>query len=211
MRVAAVAFDFNGTLSDDEQLLFEIYACMFEQRGRPLSRATYVRELAGRTEEAIIGGWLGVAGPELDALVTERVERYVAAADGRTVAPRLRAAFAAAASLVPTGVVSGASRKEIEPVLRAAGLTSSTSFLVSADDVVAGKPDPEGYATAAALAGVAPDRLLAFEDTEAGVAAAVAAGCRCVAVLGTMPAERLAAAHSVVDRLDAQLVRRLLG
>jgi beta-phosphoglucomutase-like phosphatase (HAD superfamily) len=49
-----------------------------------------------------------------------------------------------------------------------------------------------------------------FEDTEAGVAAAKAAGMRCIAVLGTLAPERLAAADEIVPALDVELMRRVL-
>ena len=53
--------------------------------------------------------------------------------------------------------------------------------------------------------------MLAFEDTEVGVVSALAAGLRCIAVLGTMSAERLRAAERVVPELDAAVVREALG
>ena len=211
MRVAGLAFDFNGTLSDDEELLYAIYAALFAEHGRPLSRDAYFGELAGLSEEAIIGRWLGVADGRLAELVEERVDRYVAAADGSTIHAAVRAAVRAAARRVPVGVVSGARRREIVPVLEAAGLAETLSFLVAADDVREGKPHPESYLRAAQAVGVAPAALLALEDTEAGVASAVAAGCRCVAVAGTLPPDRLAAADEVVARIDVALVERLLG
>lgn len=211
MRVAGLAFDFNGTLSDDEELLHAIYAALFAEHGRPLSRDAYFGELAGLSEEAIIGRWLGVADGPLAELVEERVDRYVAAADGSTIHAAVRAAVRAAARRVPVGVVSGARRREIVPVLEAAGLAETLSFLVAADDVREGKPHPESYLRAAHAVGIAPAALLALEDTEAGIASAVAAGCRCVAVAGTLPPDRLAAADEVVARIDVALVERLLG
>jgi len=85
--------------------------------------------------------------------------------------------------------------------------------LVAADDVAAGKPDPEGYLRAAELLGgeLLPARMVAFEDTEAGVAAAKAAGLYCVGVLGTHPPNRLATADELVERLERDVVARLLG
>jgi beta-phosphoglucomutase-like phosphatase (HAD superfamily) len=59
--------------------------------------------------------------------------------------------------------------------------------------------------------GIAAREVLVFEDTEAGVAAAVDAGCRCIALRGTVAPERLARAEELVDALDAALVERLLG
>ncbi len=213
MGARAVLFDFNGTLSRDEPLLCRIYRDMFADRGRPLTEADYYRLLAGRSEEAIIGGWLGVGGDELAALVEERIDRYCAAADGSTVPEAHREAVRYAAARVPVGVVSGAYRREIEPVLRGAGLAGEITLLVAADDVVDGKPHPEGYLRAVSLLGDgvrAPD-VVALEDTEAGVASAAAAGVRCLGVVGTMGAERLAAADELVERIDVELMRRLVG
>ena len=86
MRTArALVFDFNGTLSHDEPVLYAIYADLFAEHGRPLTEADYFGRLAGNTEEAIIGGWLGVEGERLRALVEERIERYRRLADGSTV------------------------------------------------------------------------------------------------------------------------------
>ncbi len=214
MRPArALVFDFNGTLSHDEPVLFAIYTELFAEHGRPLTEDDYFGSLAGNTEEAIIGGWLGVDGDELSALVEERVDRYVRRADGSTVPETLREAVRYAAGRVPVAVVSGAYRREIEPVLDRAGLSEVVCALVAADDVARGKPDPEGYARAldALGDGLAPGDVVAFEDTEAGVASALGAGLRCLAVRGTLPDDRLAAAERIVDAIDVELVRSLVG
>jgi beta-phosphoglucomutase len=209
----ALVFDFNGTLSHDEPVLFAIYSELFAEHGRPLTEDDYFGTLAGNTEEAIIGGWLDVDGDELAALVEERIDRYVRRADGSTIPEPLRAAVRHAAARVPVAVVSGAYRREIEPVLELAGLAGCVTALVAADDVSRGKPDPEGYvrALAALGEGLAPPDVVAFEDTEAGVASARGAGMRCLAVRGTHPDARLAAADRIVDAIDVDLVRSLVG
>jgi len=210
----AVAFDFNGTLSHDESILYAVYRDMFSARGRPLSAEDYYGTLAGLSEEAIIGTWLDVEGEPLAALVEERIDRYLElCGDGATVPQTLRAAVAYAADRVPVAVVSGAFRREIEPVLVGARLDGYVGVIVAAEDVERGKPDPAGYGRALELlgGGLAPHDVLAFEDSEAGVASAKAARLRCVAVLGTHPAERLRVADEIVEAIDVDLVRRLLG
>ncbi len=209
----ALVFDFNGTLSHDEPVLYAIYAELFAEHGRPLTEDDYFGSLAGNTEEAIIGGWLGVDGDELGALVEERIDRYVRRADGSTIPEELREAVRYAAARVPVAVVSGAYRREIGPVLDGAGLTGVITAVVAADDVTRGKPDPEGYVRALDALGdrLAPGDVVAFEDTQAGVASARGAGMRCLAVRGTLPDERLAAADGIVDRIDVELVRSLVG
>jgi beta-phosphoglucomutase len=211
--VRAVAFDFNGTLSDDEPILLSVYQELFAEHGRPLSAAEYFETLAGRSEEAIIASWLGAEGDVLAALVEERIDRYLARSGaGETVSAPIRDAVAYAAARVPVAVVSGAFRREIEPVLAGARLEKYVPVLVAADDVERGKPDPAGYALALELlGGIAGSDAVAFEDTEAGVASAKAAGLRCIAVAGTHPPDRLRLADELVATLDSAVLRRVLG
>ena len=61
------------------------------------------------------------------------------------------------------------------------------------------------------LLGVAAPDIVAFEDTEAGVASAKDAGLRCIAVLGTLSPARLLRADEIVERVDVPLMERLLA
>jgi beta-phosphoglucomutase-like phosphatase (HAD superfamily) len=214
VRARAVIFDFNGTLSNDEALLCEIFAELFAEQGRPMTARQYFDELAGLADAEIVERWLGADHPHLGAVIEQRIARYRArAGDGSTVSEQVREAVRYAAGRVPVGVVSGAARAEIEPVLRAAGLAHSVAFVIAAEDVSAGKPDPAGYLKAlASLGGDVPARkVVALEDSEAGVASARAAGLRCVAVMGTLSPERLRAADAVVPEIDLELMRSLVG
>ena len=211
-RVAALIFDFNGTLSHDEPVLCAVYQELFAEEGRPLSESAYYEQLCGLSEEAIIAGWLGVEGEPLARLIEQRIGRYIErAADGSTVLAETRAALRYAAERVPVAICSGAFRAEIEPVLDGAGISSLISFLVTADDVIAGKPAPDGYLLATERLGAPPEAIVAFEDTEAGVVSAKTAGLRCLAVRSTLPADRLCEADELVDRIDVDVVKRLLG
>jgi len=214
MRPQAMCFDFNGTLSDDETIMCEILIELFAEHGKPLSAQEYFDELAGYSDPEIVRMWLGRNHPDVDEVIQERITRYRAAvADGSTVSESVRQAVGHAADHVPVAVVSGAARSEIEPVLAAAGLSDVLGIIVAAEDVENGKPEPDGYLRALALldGGFAPADVLVFEDTEAGVASAKTAGMRCIAVLGTLAPERLARADNIVERLDLELMRRLLG
>jgi beta-phosphoglucomutase len=208
MAFGAVIFDFNGTLSDDEPILYQVYAEMFAEHGRPLSERDYYDELAGHSEEEILSRWLGHADP---GLVADRIARYRArVADGATVYPDVRKAVLHAAARVPVGIVSGAALEEIEPVVEAAGLGEAVTVIIAADHVGEGKPHPEGYLRAAELLGVDPRNTLAFEDTEVGVASVKAAGMRCVGVTRTLGAARLAEADELIPELGLDAMRRLL-
>jgi len=214
VRARAVIFDFNGTLSHDEPILLAIFQQLFAEYGRPLSAEEYFDRLAGRSDPEIVREWLGADHPAAGEVIERRIERYrELAADGSTVPEEVREAVRYAAELVPVAVVSGAARAEIEPVLDASGLADYLRVVVAAEDVPAGKPAPDGYLRALELldGGLAPADVLVLEDAEAGISAAKTAGMRCIAVLGTLPPERLAAADEIVPALDVGLMRRVLG
>ena len=110
-------------------------------------------------------------------MIAERVERYRAAvADGSSVYEHTREAVGYAAERVPLAICSGAVRAEIEPVVEAAGIAPLLQAIVSSDDVAEGKPHPEGYLKALASLGAEAAETVVFEDTEAGIASARAAG-----------------------------------
>ena len=214
MPIGAVIFDFNGTLSHDEPILFAIFRDLFAEYGRPLSAQEYFDELAGLSDPEIVRAWLGADHSAVDEVIERRTRRYLElVADGSSIPKEVREAVRYAAERVPVAIVSGAARAEIEPVLEAAGLAGLVREIVAAEDATNGKPDPAGYLRALELldGGLEASDVLVFEDTEAGVAAAKAAGMQCIAVLGTLAPERLAAADEIVPALDVGLMRRVLG
>jgi beta-phosphoglucomutase len=207
----AIIFDFNGTLSDDEPVLCEIFIELFAEHGKPLSAQQYFDELAGLSDPDIVRTWLGEDYPNVDTVIAERVTRYRAAVgDGSSIHADVREAVRYAAERVPVAICSGAARAEIEPVVEAAGLAACFRVIVSSDDVVHGKPDPEGYLETLRLLDEPTDALV-FEDTEAGIASAKAAGLRVIAKLGTLDPGRLGRADQLVERIDVELMRRCLS
>ena len=203
----ALVFDFNGTISDDEHVLLRVYQELFEEVGRPMTADEYLSELAGHTDPEMFTRWLGVADPEL---MDERIRRYQAlVADGSTVDEETRAAVRYAAERVPLGLVTSAYRSEVDPVLDVTGLRSAFTAIVALDDVTNGKPHPEPYLRIAELLDVPAPELTVFEDTEAGVEAAKAAGAYVIALTRTLGSDRLANADELVERIDVPLLERL--
>jgi HAD superfamily hydrolase (TIGR01509 family) len=206
--VRALLLDFNGTISEDEPILFRIFQELFAEAGKPIGEEEYYAELAGFSDREVIRLWLG---REDLVLEQRKIDRYRDLADGSTVSEETREAVRAAAAEVPVAVVSGSARAEIEPVLDAAGIRNEFTAVVSLDDIRRSKPDPEGYLIALHLLGVQAAGAAAVEDSPAGVAAAKAAGLYTVGVTTTQPAERLSAADEVASHVDRDLIARLLS
>jgi len=206
--VRALLLDFNGTLSEDEPILCGIFQELFEEAGKPVTDEEYYAQLAGFADREIVRMWLG---RDDTAILERKTERYRKLADGSTVSDEAREAVREAAKVVAVAIVSGSSRAEIEPVLQAAGIADAITLIVSEDDIQRSKPDPEGYLIALQLLGLEPGDAAAVEDSEAGVAAAKAAGLHTVGVTTTQSAERLSHADELADSVDRDLIARLVS
>jgi len=86
------------------------------------------------------------------------------------------------AGLVKIGVVSGSSRIAVERTLKILGILDLVEVMVCAGETTHGKPYPDPFLKAAELLGVDPQHCLVFEDGNAGVQAAEAAGMRWVRI-----------------------------
>jgi len=97
-------------------------------------------------------------------------------------------------------VVTSGIRAVAEFRIRLTGLPMP-SVMICAEDLSRGKPDPEGYLSAAIRLGRLPKDCVVIEDAPAGVEAAHSAGMRVIAIAATYPAEQLRAADLEVERL----------
>ena len=122
---------------------------------------------------------------------------------------------------VPRGICSGARRSEIEMLLSAFQLRHHFDVLVAIEDVVLGKPHPEGYKLAFERLNLEYDAeldrelSLVVEDSAGGCAAARAAGLRVLGVAGSLPLAALeSCATYAIDslaNLDKSLLSQWLG
>ncbi len=195
--VQAVVFDFNGTITDDDEFQFIVYAeTVAAKMGAELDRAFFFG-LRGLNDPDMFRAMYahhvgGTPSPEfVETLCRDRLDRYVARV--RAVSPvrpdaaAFIRALAARAPHVPLAVVTGAPRAEAAPVLAAEGLLGLFVTVVTAEDVTHGKPDPEGFLSALATLradrpGLRADEVLVFEDATVGITAARRAGMRCIGV-----------------------------
>jgi len=98
-------------------------------------------------------------------------------------------------------IVTSGSRRLATHRLNHCGIKHPSVF-ITAEDVVKGKPDPEGYMKAADLLGVAYADCVVFEDAPAGIEAARAAGMRSIAFPTTHLVEELNGSDICVENLE---------
>ena len=87
-------------------------------------------------------------------------------------------------------IVTSATRRLMVARLKAAGLPEPVR-MITANEVVKGKPHPEPYISGAKILGFAPDECIVVEDAPSGVGSGKAAGSRVLGVLGTHEASLL--------------------
>jgi len=111
------------------------------------------------------------------------------------------------------GIATSSTREKSEAVLKSARIPYEKMVYVTGNDVKDKKPHPELFLTAAARLGLAPAQCVVIEDAPDGIAAANAAGCRCVAVANSTGPEKLSEADLVVQSLadvDIRIVADLI-
>jgi HAD superfamily hydrolase (TIGR01509 family) len=210
----AVVFDFNGTLSDDEHILFDIFSELFHAHlGWAMTAEDYRDELLGRSDREIIERAVARHGRGTEDEVTEllRLRQGVykqKVADHNPIgAPATQLVKLLADNQIPIGIVTGAQRDDVLAVLDGSPTGELVGFLIAEEDVSNGKPHPEGFLEAARLLNRRPSDVLVFEDSVPGVQAAVAAGMHCIAVCAGEPSPELsAAAPAIVTELSAELL-----
>jgi HAD superfamily hydrolase (TIGR01509 family) len=217
MHLAAIIFDFDGTIADTERDGHRVaYNAAFEELG-----------LDVRWDEATYGRLLATAGGK------ERLERYfererpeIAAGERRALAARVhetkRRLFAPIADRLPfrpgiarlleeiraagdvrAAIATTAAPDGVHALLRRDPELARTFVAIGAGDVVAHKkPAPDIYAWTLAALGCEPAAALAIEDSHIGLRAARAAGLTTLVTPSTYTRdEDFAGAASVVSDL----------
>lgn len=100
-------------------------------------------------------------------------------------------------------LASSGTKRYINMVLAKFNLQNTFEVVVTGDDVTLGKPNPQIFLIATQRLKEKPEDCLVLEDAENGVEAALAAGCKCIAVRNAhTPPQELSKADLVVNSLS---------
>jgi len=182
----AVILDFDGVIMDTESAVVSAWRAECAELELPFDEPAFVAaigvpSLAPERVLAVLGD--GVGDPHDFA---DRVRARLAVTSAALpVLPGVLDLLAEAEQAgVPVAVASGARRTWVRGHLARAGLLDRLRAVVCREDAVASKPAPDLYLTALDRLRVQARVAVAVEDSATGVAAARAAGVRCVGVPG---------------------------
>lgn len=205
-----VIFDMDGVLIDSHPLHKKVWAQFLASLNRPVSEGELDFVLDGRKREEIMRHFLGNLPAEQLQEYGHRKDKIYAESSGdiKTI-PGVEAFLSRLETAgLPMGVATSASFARARGTLDELGLLPRFSALVTANDVVNGKPDPEIFVKAAELLNLAAGSLLVVEDAVSGVMAAKSAGMKCLGIAADGRREKLRAAgadHVVPDYIGLSL------
>ena len=203
--VRAALFDLDGTLVDSEIHTDTAIRVVAERHGVP-SFSLPPSETRGRTWEYVadvMRAGTGMADGTA-ALAEELLVYWTSIAADFAPVPGAPEAIREAALRLPLGVVSSSPRAVIDSFLGKLGIADCVDqrARIGGDNVRASKPDPDGYLQGARALDVAPASCLVFEDSQAGLLAATAAGMRSMFVMccaADIPGNSLLATAAFTD------------
>ena len=180
-----VVFDCDGVLIDSEPIVNRAHAVTLAECGFAIGEAELLRRFCGLSDAAMLAAIAEEAGRSIPDFYRERVKSLVAREYRAALRSIAGISEVLAALTMPVCVASSGTPEQIRLGLECTHLIGFFEpHLFSATMVGRGKPAPDLFLHAAARMGAAPERCLVVEDSEVGVAAAVAAGMTAIGFIG---------------------------
>lgn len=206
MSKVAALFDWDGVVIDSSEKHERSWELLAEEAGLVLPADHFLRGF-GRKNQFIIPEILGWSDDpvEIQRLSDRKEELYreLVRESGVKILPGARELLAGLRDAgIPRAIGSSTPRANLEAIFASTGLDTFFDGVVSAEDVVHGKPAPDVFLKGAALLNMPPDRCVVFEDALFGIEAGHRAGMKVIAVATTNPLDRLQHADRAVLSLE---------
>ena len=214
--IKAVVFDCDGLMFNTEEIFNLSGRELLRRRGKEMTPALLSMMMGRRSDEAfpMMIKALGLTESQEDLRAEERAIFHDLLWTHVAPMPGLFEILAYIDErALPKGVATSSRRPYVESLLVKFELIERFDVMLTAEDVVHGKPHPEIYLSAAARIGVRPEEMLVLEDSEMGTRSAAAAG----AVAVSIPHEHsrnqdFSAAAFIAESLcDARILQLLAG
>ena len=214
MKIKAVAFDMDGLMFDTEDVYTKAATALLARRGKIFTEELFCTVM-GRTPRFTFELFKEIFGfPETwQELQRESEDLFLEFLDdGFSTMPGLYELLEhLERQNIPKGICTSSVKRVASEVLRRKDFTKRFDFVLMAEDITQGKPDPEIYLKAAGRFGIEPSEMLVLEDSTAGCQAAHHAGAFGIAVRAKHNAHCVfPEAKRVVSSLDDLQIMELL-
>ncbi len=191
MKIKAVIFDLDGTIVNTERIVWDIWYEVGEKHGievREEMLATITGSDPAKEQQT------AASFPEFIALNEEVMATFILRIDEM----RSNGGDVSTAGLyqlmaylkdrqIPMGIASNSDREHVDKMVSMLKNNNLFEIVVTRDDVMHGKPDPEMFLTVANHFQVAPENVLVIEDSKFGIQAAKTANMPRILVESMIP------------------------
>ena len=200
MSLKAIFLDFSGVIIDDEAINQELIADILLSENLRADDDEYSQYCRGRSDRACLKDILANRGrilPEeyLDKLLQTKAQGYrqkITQLGDISLPSNLKEFLTQLKEKnIAIGLVTGATRSEVEYILEKVQLTQYFDLIVAGDDLEQSKPEPEPYLLAAQKLNLKPSECLAIEDNSVGIEAAKRAQIQVVGISHIYPLHML--------------------
>ena len=212
--IRAVVFDLDGIISNTEDLYQEAGETVLRRRGKTYDAALREKMMGRPVADSIrimIECHSLTDLPETLICECADVLQDLIATSLAPMPGVVRLVDELHASNIPIAVATSATRDYADRVLTQLKLKQRFRFILTAEDIHRGKPNPEIYLLAAKQLGLAPSQIMVLEDSANGCRAGVDSGAFTVAVPNRQTRDHgFAGAQFVANTLDDPRIRRAL-
>jgi len=203
----AFLFDLNGTMINDMEFHNHAWhSILTKDLGASISFDAVKKEMYGKNQDLLerVFGVGHFSQEQIDQISIEKEYRYQAAYKKHLSLITGLAEFLenAKKSGILMAIGSAAIPFNIDFVLDNLQVRSYFNAIVSAEDVLNSKPDPETFVKGAAILGVQPDECVVFEDAPKGVEAAQNAGMKCIALTTMHHEDEFSAYNNIIAFIE---------
>lgn len=177
-KACALLVDLDGTLVDTSEANFEAYRCSFNAFNINLDRETFDSIALGRNWREFVPELLSFSRSDVDSSKIAAMKRqvYEQFLPSTKLNEKLAYFLRFVRPICHIALVTSASQKSSQSVLKYHKITDLFDAIITGDDVEQHKPHPEAYILAAQKLGVEPHRCVIVEDSSVGLSAGLAFG-----------------------------------
>lgn len=217
----ALIFDFDGVITDTEPLHMEAWQDVLDPLGISFDEEEYHKEYMGLNDRDFLDAVGRIHGHYFDdqnkanLIETKLVSTLNLLEHNIPLLPGVADFIENSRNNYMLSICSGATRAEIEYILKKLKWLRYFEPIITSDSVKKGKPDPEGYIRAfegladLTSAELTTDEAIAIEDSPRGIVAAKKAGLKCLALSNSYPGEELKKADWIFDSLNEVVISQL--
>lgn len=182
MKTKLIICDLDGTLFDTDEVNYYAYKEALAAYGVSLDKDWFNNDCKGRKYTEFLPQLLDNDQGKIASVHKMKKEAYAGNLNRARKNEFLFDYISFAKPSCKIAIVTTASRKNVEDILNHFKVRDLFDLILTQEDIVKSKPDPEGFIKAMTYFNITPDETVIYEDSLIGIQAAMASKAGVMAV-----------------------------